>query len=394
MFIKSVWVVAVDFPIRQSPSDNRHSSSRPPANGPRSFYGQSPTAYRPPYYSCFFAVLRTTLCLISFSAALLLGQEKSITIPMQQSLAKQTDRITRAALNSNEWSYWVLHDGQSGRNPLSGKSGGLYPNRRISSIFADGLFWGGYVDDSLTTVPLRVGGSDYRTGQVPGRILPTGIAQDPDHPEVRIYRVRSDFPEATDIELLYDAAQTFDKHPAATTTDDIARLRANYRLEWDNWPGHLGAPYVDLNNNGLWDPGLDRPGLPHALQTIWFVTNDFDGNVTNDFYGSPQIGMEIQHTFWTVDIPGLKDVIYRRVRLINKSEFNVTEMYLGVWSDVDLGYFGDDLVGSDSLLALAYIYNGFDEDDVFAAANLKPAAVGHIMLQGAACGSPRTNSHL
>ena len=289
-------------------------------------------------------------------------------------MGKQNDQTTQALLNSNEWSYWLRWDGRSGRDPFTGQSGGRYPNQQVGAIFFDGILWGGIVDDSASPVPLRVGGSMYMTGQEPGAILGSGHAQDPSHPEVAIYRIRSDYAEISSEVLAHDAAAMLNKSRNEVTAADVEALREQYRRDWENWPVHLGAPYTDLNGNGVWDAGVDQPGIRNAIQTLWHVTNDLNGDVTNDFTGAPGMGLEIQHTYWTEDNPALKDVLFRRVRLINKSDFDISEMYLGIWSDVDLGQFGDDLVGCDSTLSLAFVYNGFDEDEEFAAAMLKPAA--------------------
>ena len=50
-----------------------------------------------------------------------------------------------------------------------------------------------------------------------------------------------------------------------------------YALDWQEWPVDLGAPYVDVNENGFWDgPEIDTPGLLSADQVIWYVYNDCD----------------------------------------------------------------------------------------------------------------------
>ncbi len=338
-------------------------------------YRQAPTA------NCS-AFLRASSWLILFFTLPLLPQSKANKFPMQKSLTIQTDQVIRATLNTNEWSYWVLWDGQSGRNPLTGDSGGLFPFRQISCVFADGIVWGGIVDDSTSALPLRVGGSTYISSSRPGRILPSGEAQDPAHAEVRLYRVRPDFASLTDIQLRSDAAEQFEKSIVSVTEAEIELIRSRYQADWEDWPGDLGAPYVDVNENDAWDPGTDIPGMANARQTIWHVTNDLDVANVQNWNGSLPLGLEIQNTFWISDNASLDDIFFRRVRLINKSGFDIDDMYIGIWSDMDLGDFGDDFVGSDSLLGLAYVYNGADEDRQYAAIGLPPAAAGHLLLQG------------
>ena len=45
-------------------------------------------------------------------------------------------------------------------------------------------------------------------------------------------------------------------------------------------------------------------------------------------------------------------------KLINRSDTNYHDVYLGSWVDFDLGYPYDDLIGCDSVLGAFYIYNG------------------------------------
>ncbi len=342
---------------------------------------------RPPTANCS-TVLRVTLWLILSLSLPLLSQSKASKFPMQKKLAKQSDKPIRATLNTNEWSYWVLWDGQSGRNPRTGDAGGLYPQKSVSGVFADGLLWAGIVDDPNSDMPLRANGSTYISGSLPGRILPSGEAQSPDDSDVRLWRIRSDFETASDGELLEDAAETFDLPIGQVTASDIQVLREQYRYDWENWPAQWGAPYVDINNNGSWDRGLDMPGVVGFSQMIWIVTNDLDLPTSVDFLGSLPMGLEIQSAFWTMKNPIYNDFVFRQSCLTNRSQFNIRDMYIGMWADTDLGDFGDDLTGSDSLLGLGYTWNGLDEDGRFAAKNLPPGAVGYLLLQGPIVAAP------
>ncbi len=57
-------------------------------------------------------------------------------------------------------------------------------------IYESGLLWGAKVG---TDPQPRVGGSAYRSGLQSGKILSPGIAEDPNLPKNRIYRVRPDY---------------------------------------------------------------------------------------------------------------------------------------------------------------------------------------------------------
>ncbi len=75
----------------------------------------------------------------------------------------------------------------------------------------------------------------------------------------------------------------------------------------------------------------------------------------------------------------MKDVVFKKYTIINKSREIIEDMYLSYWSDDDLGDAGDDYVGCDTTLNLGFIYNGDDYDDVYGSA---PPAVGHMVVQG------------
>ncbi len=242
--------------------------------------------------------------------------------------------------------------------------------------------WTGWVDDSTTSIPLRLAGSTYVSGLTPGRIISPGVVQDPNHPEVKLYRIRSDFATASFAELARDAAATYLKPLERVTTEDIVTLREQYRQDWENWPVDIGAPFIDHNSNGIWDAGIDEPGISGYKQLIWFVTNDLDSATIHGLSGAPALELETQFTLWTHASPALKDIIFRRARLINKSAFDINDMYLGQWSDTDIMNFGDDLLASDSLRSMAYSF-----DDLLSNDNIGLTA-GYALVQGPLVESP------
>ena len=83
---------------------------------------------------------------------------------------------------------------------------------------------------------------------------------------------------------------------------------------------------------------------------------------------------------YAYNTPELIDVVFKKVKIINKGNYNVEDMYLAYWADDNLGFAGDDFVGCDSLLSLSYTYNGdnFDVDNFGEA----PPAIGRLLLQG------------
>ena len=263
---------------------------------------------------------------------------------------------------------------------------GTFPRGTAGVVFTEGILWGGFVNDGQTPA-LRVNGSTYNTGLVPGAILGirTGVAEDHfRQPGVRIWRVRRDW-------------QTADLSQEAVELDTtVEAIRRQYLQDWNEWPAFKGAPYDDVDGDGLYNPTVDIPGIPGAHQTIWFVANDI-GELASPVYGSPPIGMELQMTLWGYAFPAdhpLGNTTFKRVRLIYKgtattpADATIDSMFICQWVDPDVGDYFDDLVGCDTTRSLIYAYNGAAEDSRYAAFGLVPPAVGYVLLQGALVPSP------
>ncbi len=133
-----------------------------------------------------------------------------------------------------------------------------------------------------------------------------------------------------------------------------------------------GAPYVDRNNNGQWDAGIDRPGIKNASQTIFVCMTDGFPETHNQGEGFPggtaPIYSEMQLTAWaykkgdSLSTEPLNDVQYFSYVIINKSTKAWNNAVISVSTDPDLGEPTDDYIGSDTILKLGYIYNWDNTD--------------------------------
>lgn len=266
--------------------------------------------------------------------------------------------------NINKISTWIKNDGNSDRNPQTGKAGFTYPkgdNKQCA--YQSGFMWGGRLDTTK-----YVGGSAYISGLVPGKIMPDGKPENPSSPNVRIYRVRPDYKIADFSSEIKDNEGT------------AQQIYDQYEKDWKEWPAQDGAPYKDVNGDGKYDPAVDIPGVPGADQTIWFVANDLNPTVTQNFYGSMPMGMEMQATIWGYNQDGaLGNMMFRKYKLINKSGKTYKDMYVSMWSDIDVGEGSDDFVGCDTTLSLGYAYNANAFDETY---KYIPPAVGFDFFQG------------
>jgi len=271
--------------------------------------------------------------------------------------------------NINNISTWIKNDGEADINP-NGNSGFEYPRRSgKTAIFQSGLLWGGKVNGEV-----RVGGSVYRQGTVPGRILNSGvpanqlIGEDPNLDHVRCYRIRWDY--------LTGSVQAEIDDGEGTEPE----IRAAYERDWFDWPVNDGAPYEDVDADGFYNPNVDIPGIPGSDQTVWFVCNDTDPNQTQFMYGSLPMGIEEQVTVWGYNSAGpLGRMMFKRYVIINKSNSPLEEMYISIWNDPDVGDASDDFVGCDTVLSLTYAYNATPIDQIY---GTQTPAVGFDFLQG------------
>ncbi len=308
----------------------------------------------------FLFLVSTTILLYSAD-----GNKKN-----QTGLNKPQGTPVRTFLNINNLSTQIYNDGNSDITP-DGNSGVVFPKGSgKTAVFQSGLLWGAKIGNDPQ---VRVGGSAYRQGLQSGKILSPGVAEDPGLPKNRIYRVRPDiYPGGPNVDLSRDAIDEGQSESA---------IRAQYELDWTQWPATDGAPFDDKNNNGTYEAAVDVPGVKGADQTIWFVANDLDAAATVFLYGTNPIGIEMQATMWAYAQTGaLGNMFFRKYKLINKSTTAFDSMYVSMWSDVDLGNATDDFAGCDTTLSLGYCYNANASDDTYKP--LPPPAVGFDFFQG------------
>ncbi|NIV95766.1 T9SS type A sorting domain-containing protein [candidate division KSB1 bacterium] len=327
-----------------------------------------------------FLLLTIAVTLIPFTVK---SQKFERTSPDFE-LTKSKGQPRSTLININNISMWIRNDGWSARNPHTGNGGVIFPQGTGTLIFQDGIVWAGLIKDSRQPI-LRAGGQTYGIGTLEGRIISKGVAEDPNDPDVRIWRIRRDWKTAN---LRQDAAELNNISVEQVTEAQIAEVREQYERDWNKWPWEKGAPFYDDNDNGIMDPG-EEPGLAHADQVIWFVANDLSVSATKGSFGSLPIGLEFQGTLWAYKKPDpLENAIFKRYRLIYKGTettpdtAHIDSMYIGQWSDPDVGSYSDDLVGTDTLLALGYAYNSAAMDQEYSRFALIPPAMGYNLLRG------------
>ena len=282
-------------------------------------------------------------------------------------LQKTVENPFQSLLNINNATMWVTEEGFHDWVVASGWNGAFPNGTTVGAIYAEGIVWGGLVNDGSSPV-VRVNGNTYGTGCAP---------------ITRVYRVRPDYLTG---DLTSDAA-SFNNIGIGDVTDaDINTLKEQYAKDWNEWPANEGAPFKDVNSNGTYESDVDIPGIPGASQSLFIKYND-DLSASN--YGSPPIGLEVTETYWAYAASGpLANVIYKKVDLVYKgtptsaSSSKIDSMYIVQWADADVGNSTDDFAGCDTTLNLGYAYSSGSSDATYAGLGLAPPAVGYDFLQG------------
>lgn len=270
-------------------------------------------------------------------------------------------------LDVNNIASYFWNDGEFYSNPAADYGPGFeWPKGSgIHAIFSSALWIGAKVFESGVSESIRVAtaghfGSEYRPGRVDSK---TGLPEDWRQPHLKIYKV-----------------QPHIDNP-------------NINTDLLNWPIDYGAPWIDLDGDGKWNPYKDKPGIkmpggytiPDMM--LFFVYNDADPLYhTLIWGGSKPLGAEIRKTAWAYT--SLPDVQFLKFQIINKSVREWNSSYIGIWSDTDLGDPFDDYSGCDIRLDsngkrydLGFVYNG-DDDDGSGGYGDKPPAFGFKLLNG------------
>ena len=188
---------------------------------------------------------------------------------------------------------------------------------------------------------------------------------------------------------------TQDMGPGPWGGDPLASVHRIYKIEkamlaspgdfadFQEWPVDFGAPWVDVDGDGVYTPlpgGTDHPEFV-GDQVLWFVSNDGDPAYKLNMGTSP-LDVEVQTTMFGFDRPDVfGDMVFLKQLVINKGSNDLTEMYMGLWSDPDLGYAGDDFVGCNVPLGVGYVWNDGD-DSQYSTLDVGTPAAGYDFFQG------------
>jgi hypothetical protein len=168
----------------------------------------------------------------------------------------------------------------------------------------------------------------------------------------------------------------------------------NHYPDIETWPGNGNvtfgedpqlAPYIDVDQDGFYDPvhDGDYPCFP-GDQGLWWVFNDdgiHQGSLGNSF---PVQVEAMAYAFDCDHYPcpdtALDYATFYHYEITNRSNHAYHDVFLGNFSDLDVGNPDDDYLGSDSALSLAYAYNADLVDEGPFGYGSNPPAVGYLCL--------------
>jgi photosystem II stability/assembly factor-like uncharacterized protein len=155
-------------------------------------------------------------------------------------------------------------------------------------------------------------------------------------------------------------------------------------IEWANWGLVVpyGAPYKDVNNNGVYDPCTDIPGVRNAAQTIFMALTDGfpSSHHPGEGFGGGTLPLnaDMKITAWCYTDSVVADVQYMKFDIINRGSSAWNNLYFSFVGDFDLGNADDDYLCMDSTRNMWIGYNGDNNDPIY---GTNPPAVGMRVLK-------------
>jgi hypothetical protein len=287
------------------------------------------------------------LAVLSVLFVMLMGRHSSVgqnVFPVLKNLP--LEHILFDSLQINNCMVWFSNTGYDSFDPRT-ENGGFYwpnpPQMGQTLVFLEGLQWGGKINDSI-----YVGGTFYTNFTVPL------ILEETDTGKVysRIWKIRKDW-------------ETFPEGEYKT------RLEKDYA----EWPVELGAPWEDVNGDGIFTRGIDKPKF-FGDEQLYMIYHPADSS----HYAKIFRNIEIHELVYAFDSTNfLSNVIFKRYEIINKTGDTLKDFYATYWADNDLGNAENDYIGCDSSLFMGFSFNS-DTADAF----YSPVApsIGHIVLKG------------
>lgn len=146
------------------------------------------------------------------------------------------------------------------------------------------------------------------------------------------------------------------------------------------------APYFDNNSDGIYNPHDGDYPCISGDQFMWYVYNDAERNHTETFGRS--MGIEIQASVYAYDGSTITDTTvidytgFYHFKITNYSDTAYHDVYIGMYSDFDLGNAADDYVQCNPNYDYFFAYNGDPDDDGASGYGINPPIQSVAFLKG------------
>jgi hypothetical protein len=124
------------------------------------------------------------------------------------------------------------------------------------------------------------------------------------------------------------------------------------------------APFYDSNADGIYNVfDADYP-LVYGDEMFWWVFTDSMPIVHGETEGAA-LGVEVNamaYSFYGTPGNVLERTIFTRYEITNKSSNKYHDLFLGIFSDIEIGCYNDDYIGCDTIGEFYYGYNATDHD--------------------------------
>ncbi|MBT4715010.1 MAG: T9SS type A sorting domain-containing protein [Candidatus Marinimicrobia bacterium] len=243
--------------------------------------------------------------------------------------------------DGNQITNWWSNTGHITSHVPTGDPGMEWPvGSGDTPVYAAGLWIVAGEVNGATDI--RSAAAEFTTEYLPG---PWG--SDPNASEHRIYKIRT------------------------------ADGRAN--PDWDIWPVDQGAPWIDADQNGIYDPAIDSPDVKGDL-FYWTIFNDGEEARHAYLWSTLPLDIEVTASMYGFEEPGpLDNTLFMEWDIKNAGTNQLDSVFLGIWQDIDLGSANNDYPGCAPDLDLSYHYVGELPDSDY---GFFPPAIGFSILEG------------
>lgn len=245
------------------------------------------------------------------------------------------------------------------------------PNPEIATIYAEGLWMGGFDYNGDLRVAAGTYTNNTHNDYAAGPILF-------DNGEMTFdCENYNQLWEVFDHEIQQHISDFADDGIISNVIPNIFGYPGKNNLFFENFHGfslpnsqHGLAPFFDNDNDGNYNPTAGDYPLPESVHPeaipahlIWGIFND--AGVDHTQSGGMALNAEIHQSIWSFNCAEneiLNNTVFTSHKIINKNSSAIDSMFIGSWSDMDIGCYTDDYLGSIPEMNTYYWYNE-DQND-------------------------------